>query len=424
MSLAMLGLSHHTCPLALRERMAFPQEALPRALNQLHKRLDGAGVVLISTCNRVELYAHHPAGFDRLVAEMRGFLSDWHGVPGEEFAEYLYEYADEAAAGHLFRVAASLDSLVVGEGQILGQVHDAFLASQAEQTTDKVIHALFQKAFAVAKKVRSTTNIGQGKVSIGSVAVDLAASIFMDLADKSVLIIGSGKMGESTLRNLIGRGVGHVLIANRSQQKAERLAAEHRGEVLPFERLESGLHRADIVISSTASPDFVLGAAAFHEALKKRNQEPMFVIDIAVPRDIDPAINAIDDIYLYDIDDLREVAEANLKSRRAEIARSLELVDEGVAQFMQWLRGLAAEPTLVSLAEELHAIRELELEKTFGRLPDLSEAQRKEVEYLTQRIINTILQRPMTQLKREMVHEDPHTVLHLVKRLFGLKEIT
>ena len=424
MSLAIVGLSHHTSPVELRERLHFPPEKLPGALLALRKHLQGAHGVILSTCNRVEIYGSGAMAPEELAIMLREFLSMWHETPLDEFRNQLYEYTNEEAAGHLFRVASGLDSLVLGESQIMGQVHDAFLAAQAEQTTDKALRALFQRAASVAKNVRHKCGVGEGKVSIGSVAADLAVSIFMELTGKTVMVIGSGKMGELTLARLVDRGAAEVLLVNRSAEKATQLAQRFRGEALAFGALPDNLHRADIVISSTAAEDYVLRPPHFQQALRARGQEPMFVIDIAVPRDVDPKVNDLDNIYLYDVDDLREVSEANIEERRRAIGAGMEIIDEGVEQFWNWLQGLAAEPTIVSMSRELNAIRERELEKTLASLGHLDEKDQQEVAYLTKRLVNAILQRPMTQLKREVAEQshDPHTVLHLVKRLFGLKE--
>ena len=426
MTLLVVGLSHRTCPVALRERLHFPPERLPEALAVLQRRLPNCALSILSTCNRVELYAHDPArDIDEVAAHLRAFLAEWHGVSEEFFAEALYDRRGPECIGHLFRVASSVDSMVVGEGQIVGQVHDAFLAAQTAQTTDKVMSSLFQRAFAVSKKVHTQTRIGEGKVSVGSVAVDLAVSIFMNLAGKTVLVVGSGKMGSVTLKNLKEHGVGRILLTNRSPEKAAALASEHGAQSIPYEELRARLHEADIVITSTGSPEPILGKEDFHEALKHRGQSPMFVIDIAIPRDVAQDANDLDDLYLYDIDGLQEVTEANLALRRKAVGQALEIIDAGVAQFVRWQQSLVAEPTIVSMSAELNAIRERELEKTLRALPDLSDEQREEIAYLSKRIVNNILQRPMSQLKQEVAdHEAPHTVLHLVKRLFGLKEIT
>lgn len=422
MTIALTGISHHTSPLALRERLAFPEARLEAALHSLKKRLPDGGAVILSTCNRVELYARAPSPPEELHALCRDFLSEWHDVPTEMFRASLYELSGAEAVAHLFRVACSLDSMVIGEAQVLGQVQDAYLAAQAAQTTDKILNALFQRALKVAKDVRTQTNIGAGKVSVPSVAVDLATQVFGDLRTKTVMVVGSGETGQLTLKTLIARGVGRVLVANRHIERAQKLAERFKGEALGFDRLCECLALADIVISSTAAEEAILGSAEFQHALRERNQEPMFVIDIAVPRDIDPTVNKLDNVYLYDLDALQQVADQNLEARRAEMAACVEMVTRQVDQFMRWRTGLRAEPAIVSMANELNAIRERELQKTLHALPDLTDKQREEVEYLTKRIVNTILQRPMTQLKQEVTEDDSGRVLSLIKRLFGLKE--
>ena len=422
MNLVAAGLNHHTSTLELRERLYFAPEQIPGALLYLRKLLGGGGAVILSTCNRVEIYAHHSAPPEDVIGLIRRFLREWHSVPEETFAEQMYVHTDQEAIGHLFRVACGLDSLVLGEAQVLGQVHDAYLMAQTEQTADKVIHALFQRAFAVAKEVRSNSGIGAGKVSIGSVAADLAVSIFSELGDKTVLVVGSGKMGELTLSRLVERGVGRVLVANRSAGKMEELAGRFEGEPVGFAELAEQLHRADIIISSTAASEYVLAPQHFQQALRMRDQRPMFAIDIAVPRDIDPKVNELDNVHLYDVDDLSGVTQANIEERRKAVSYCMGVIDEAAERFWTWVQGLAAESTIVSMSRELHAVRERELAKTLANLPELNEKEREEVTYLSKRIVNAILQRPMTQLKREVAERDPHTVLHLVKRLFGLKE--
>ena len=421
MSLVAIGISHHTSPVGLREQLHFPPAELPQALLSLRKRLDGAGAVILSTCNRVEIYANHPSQPGDHFRELRRFLSESRGVDESDFAQHLYEHHDRTVAGHLFRVASSVDSLVVGEDQILGQVKDAYVLAQAEQSTDKIISALFQKAFSVAGEVRTNTRINEGKVSVGSVGVDLAVNIFSSLKDKTVMIIGSGDMGELTLKSLISKGVGRVLLMNRSIEKAQELAQTYHGEPVPLSELAKYLPSADIVITSTSATEYILRVPQVTAALKQRGQAPMIVIDIAVPRNVDPAVNALDNVYLYDIDGLQETANRNLDARRKEVERCIQLIEQRADQFWHWMQGLLAEPTIVSMSQELHAIRERELLKTLHALPDLTDAQRDEVTYLSKRIVNNILQRPMTQLKHEVAEQDPHTVLHLVKRLFGLE---
>lgn len=422
MSLVVSGVSHHTSDVALRDRLAIQEDQLPAALAALRKQVPDAGVAIVSTCNRFEVYVSHMGEAEGLYQEIRGFISSWHNIPEAEFEDALFEYQDREAVGHLFSVASSLDSMVIGEEQILGQVHDAYIVAHREQTTDKIINSLFQKAFSVAKKVRSQTSIGAGKVSISSVAVDLAVSIFMELSGETVLVIGSGEMGELTLKHLVERGVGHVIVANRSVEKAEVLARVYNGEAIALDNLDEALHRADIVISSTGAPGVVLEVDQVKQALRRRSLKPMFLIDIAAPRDIDANANELDNVYLYNIDDLQEVADKNVEARRDEIERCLELVDHGTNQFCKWLRTLVAEPTIVSLSRELNAVRERELEKSLAQLTNLSDKEKEEIEYLTKRIVNNILQRPLSQIKQEVYDEDHVGVLQMVRRLFGLKE--
>lgn len=422
MNLVAVGLSHHTSPVELRERLHFPEAALPKALMRLRNGTNIGGAVILSTCNRVEIYASTQEAAPAAHEHIRRFLSNWHGIPESDYRHALYEFSGRETAGHLFRVASSLDSLVVGEQQILGQVHDAYLASQAEQCVDKLISGLFQKAFSIGKQVRSQTHITAGKVSIGSVAVDLAVSIFMELEGKTVMVIGSGKMGEITLRNLVSRGVENVLLVNRSEERALELAEKVRGVAVPFERLEDDLHRADIVISSTAAPQPILGARHFQQALRRRGNAPIIVIDIAVPRNVEPDVKQLDNVYLYDVDDLRHVADANLEARRQEVDRAMQIVEAGVDQFWSWMQGLAAESTILSIAEGVHALRARELEKVLAALPDLDDTEKEIIAAGFRRFANAVLHQPTVQLKREVADHDPHTVLHLVKRLFGLKE--
>lgn len=421
MTIAISGLSHHTSPLELRERVAFAQERIPEALHALRQRFPDGASVILSTCNRVEVYLRAPAPPEDLRQGIRAFLSEWHDLPERTLCPHLYEHHSDNAVAHLFRVASSLDSMVVGEAQILGQVQDAFLAAHAAEATDKILNALFQRALAVAKEVRTQTQIGTGKVSVPSVAVDLAVHVFGDFAQRTVMVIGSGETGQLTLKTLVSRGVGKVLVVNRNLERARKVAAHFHGEAIGLNELRQHLHRADIVISSTSAEMPILDAPAFTQALRERGHEPMFVVDIAVPRDIEPSVNALDNVYVYDLDALQVVAGQNLEARRAEIALCEQIIQKRVDQFMRWRQGLRAEPAIVSMANELNAIRERELQKTLQSLPDLTGKQRDEVEYLTRRIVNNILQRPMTQLKQEVALEDPSSVLQMIKRLFGLK---
>lgn len=422
MSLVISGINHTTASVELREKLAFEPGTLPKALKTLKVIFAEGGCVILSTCNRVELYARADDDEEDMLHRLRAFLAEWHGLEEEEFEDALYSYTGRDAIAHLFRVASSIDSMVVGEVQILGQVHEAFMLAQQENSTDKITRALFQRAFKVAKEVRTKSSINEGKVSVASVAVDLAVSIFMELEDKTVLVIGSGDTAELALKSLVQKGTSEVIVMNRTLENAEALAEQYQGEAVPLDDLNEHLHWADIIISSTGSNVAVLNMDHFIRALRKRNNAPMFVIDIAVPRDVEHKVNTLDNVYLYDMDGLQAMADENMETRRAEVDRCLEIVEHQVDHFTKWLRSLQAEPTIVSMAQEWNTIRERELEKTLRALPDLDEKQRAEVEYMSKRIVNNILQRPMSQIKAEVSEEDASGVLHLVKRLFGLEE--
>lgn len=421
MPLTITGLSHHGSPVELRERMAFDNARVEAPLLELHQRT-GGGVVIVSTCNRVEIYVSGAVDTQTAVQETRAFLGQWHQVPEQEFAPHLYTLSGEEAVAHLFRVASSLDSMVVGEAQILGQVQEAFQAAQAAGTTDKMLNAAFQTAFKIAKQVRTETEVGIGKVSVASVAVGLAVHIFGNLDDKTVLVVGSGETGKTTLQSLVNHGANRVLVANRTLERAEELAAQFNGQALDMGGLYARLHEADIVITSTASKEPVLLSEHFQVALKRRNHDPIFAIDIAVPRDIHPAVRDLDNVYLYDIDDLNEVTSQNLEARRAQLALCQSLVNRQVERFLAWHRALKAEPTIVSMRNEMEAIRERELLKTLAHLPELDDRAREEIEYLTRRIVNNILQNPLRTIKQEVAEDEAGSVLTLVRRLFGVKD--
>lgn len=424
MSLTVTGLSHHTSDVELRERLAFPEAKLPAALLKLKGRWEDAGVVILSTCNRSEIYISHPDPHEDLHRNVTEFLSEWHEIDVADFNDALYQYHDSEAYAHLFRVVSSLDSLVVGEQQISGQVHDAYRIAHAEHTTDKVLNALFQRAFTVAKKVRSQSDISLGKVSISSVAVELAVNIFMDFSDKTIMVVGSGEMSELTLSSLMDRGASTVIVANRTIENARELADKVKGTAIALSDIDQHLAKADIVISSTAAPGIVLTSDHFQRAVKQRAGAPIFAIDIAVPRDIDAAVNDIDNVYLYDVDDLEVIAAKNLEARRAEVDRCMEYVDTGVKQFEHWHKSLAVEPTIISLSKEVHALGDQELAKTLARLEseNLSEAAKEEIAYMMKRFAKNVLQQPLAHLKNE-AHQDEHgRVIKLVQRLFGLKE--
>jgi glutamyl-tRNA reductase len=345
MRLTLVGLSHKTAPVAIRERLAFPAEGQAEALSLLTSSDTVSEAVIVSTCNRTEIYAVTAAaaeGSDAIV----DFVCGYKGIDRAELSPYLYSSYGEAAVRHLFRVVASLDSMVVGEPQILGQVKEAYEHSFESAATGRVFNRLFRQSFEVGKRVRTETAIGENAVSISYAAVELAKKVFDTLAGRTVLILGAGKMSELTAKHLVSCGAARILVANRTRSRAEELAELFGGVAVPFESLYDHLAKADIVISSTAATEFVITKARLEPAMRSRRGRPLFLIDIAVPRDIDPAVNDLDDAYLYDIDALNHVVEANLEERAREAARAEIIIAEEIGAFQRWLDSMEVVPTI------------------------------------------------------------------------------
>jgi glutamyl-tRNA reductase len=344
MSIVVIGLSHRSAPVELRERFAFAEARVPQVLGELR----GAGIategVVLSTCNRVEVYAATELGPEQAFAALRKFLVAQHAYPGE-LGEEFYALAEPQSLQHLFRVAAGLDSMVIGETEIFGQLKKAYELAFAHQHTGARLNKAFQRAFNVAKHIRTETNIQRGSVSVMSAAVELAEKIFSSLADHEVLVIGAGETSEKTARALQSRGVRKITVTNRSAERAEALAAELGARTVPFERWPEEFERMDIAISSTASPQPILDRARLEPLMKRRKHRPLLLIDIAVPRDIDPGVNALDNVYLYNVDDLRGIADEYLKLRQEEVARCEKIIAEKVRALLEASRGRANEGT-------------------------------------------------------------------------------
>jgi glutamyl-tRNA reductase len=417
----LVGLNHRTARIEIRERIAFPEDGLDRymkALNNLPSLTEG---LILSTCNRVEIYAatRDP---EKGVEEIKGFLAQQHRLPLPEFEDTLYVLQGEELVRHIFRVASSLDSMVVGEPQILGQIKGAYRVAHAVRTTGTLLNKLLHKAFSVAKRVRTETSIGNRAVSVSFVAVELAKKIFDHLEGREVLIIGAGEMCELATQHLVRAGVKGVLVTNRTWERAVELAERFYGEAIPFSELSNALLRADIVISSTGSPDVIVSKEEVSTIIKKRKNKPLFFIDIAVPRDIDPQVNTIDNVYHYDIDDLQEVAEANMKDRQHEAHRAEAIVATEVEQFCSWYQSLEVVPTIVSLQEKMEEMRKQELAKTLSALPKLSDKERRAMEVLSGAIVKKILHGPITLLKRTSRNSEGESYVDVVKKLFNLDE--
>ena len=417
----LVGLNHRTAHVEIRERIAFPEEGLDRSIKALYELPTLAEGLILSTCNRVEIYAA-TTDPEKGVEEIKDFLSQQHRLHLSEFEDTLYVLQGEELVRHLFRVASSLDSMVVGEPQILGQIKGAYRVAHAGKTTGALLNKLLHKAFSVAKRVRSETSIGNRAVSVSFVAVELAKKIFAQLEEKKVLIIGAGEMCELAAQHLVRAGVKRVLVTNRTWERAVELAEQFHGEALPFSELTHALVRADIIISSTGSPDIIVGRKEASTVIKKRKNNPLFFIDIAVPRDIDPQVNSIDNVYLYDIDDLKEVAEANIKDRQHEARKAEAIVATEVEQFCRWYQSLESVPTIVSLQEKMEQIRKKELEKTLAALTKVSDKERRAMEALSEALVKKVLHGPITLLKKHGRNSEGESYVDVVKKLFQLDE--
>ncbi len=421
MAIVILGLNHKTAPVEVRERLHFPEKDLPGPLARLGALPEVIEGLILSTCNRVELYAVVPDG-PAARAPLQAFLAEERGVPPAAFAEACYLHEGREAVRHAFRVASSLDSLVVGEGQILAQVKAAYGLAARQAATGPILNNLMERALHVAKQVRTETGIGTAPVSVASVAVDLAQRIFSDLAGRTVMILGAGEMAELALTHLKDQGIQTIIVANRHHARAVELAGRVGGRAITFEYARDAMVEADIVISSTGAPHVILTPQDLAEVIRRRHYRPIFLIDIAVPRDIDPRVNELDNVYLYDIDDLQAVVAANLASREREAVRAEVIVAREVEQFLRWLQALEVVPTIVSLRERFEAIRRAELEKAVGRLGDLTAEQREAVAALTASIVNKLLHQPMTELKRQATSRDGHQYAAILRALFRLGE--
>lgn len=412
--LVVVGLSHRTAPVELRERLSTTITDLPRELEELHAP-SLSGAVVLSTCNRVEIYASGPSAREAA----RRAREHLNRRAGEPIDAMLYERVGPEAVRHAYRVAASLDSLVVGEPQILGQVKTAFEAAREGHAVGPLLSRCFTRAFAVAKRVRTETGIAEGTVSVSSIAVELARKIFDDLEGRRVLLLGAGEMGEAAAKSLAQTGA-TLRVVNRSMEKAMALAAACGGEAREYELLASELVKADVVISSTSSPHFVLTEELVRDVVRARRHRPLFLIDIAVPRDIDPRVAGIDGVYLYDVDDLQKVAEENLRARKAEADAAERIVDIEVQEFEQWRRTLELAPTIVALRERYLAVVRAEVERSLPRLGPLDEGARRSLDKMCEAIVNKLLHPPLSALRAASDGDEQAELVAVTRRLFDL----
>jgi len=418
MNFQLIGVNHKSAPVEVRERLAIPESRLPEAMQRLAAYPGVDEGLILSTCNRVELLTQTKNGS----VDLRGFVGNYFKVNPADLEPHLYEYREQEAIRHLFRVTASLDSMVVGEPQILGQVKEAYATARAVGAVHSQLDLLLTRAFAVAKRVRTETAVGSSAVSVASVAVELAKKIFGSLNGRHVYLVGAGKMSELAARHLLAHGAASIFVANRTYDRASQLAAKFNGQAIRFEELYETCDRADIVITSTGAPVTIFHREHGERFLSRRKNRPMFFIDIAVPRDVDPEMNKLDGIFVYDIDDLQQAVASHVADRKKEAERAEAIVNSEVERFQTRLQTLDVVPTIVSLQDHFETIRQAEIDRVRGRLGPLSPEQELALETLTHGIVNKIMHTPVSTLKTAAREPEATTVIDMVRRLFNLRD--
>lgn len=433
MMILCLGLSHHTAPVELRERLGFTHETLKAALALFSCGQDAqpeqvSELVILSTCNRLELYACVRARVSPGTAEdsepfrtLVDFLVETRGVPAVEFEPHLYRHVGTTVVRHLCRVAAGLDSMILGEPQILGQVTDAYEVALSRHAIGPVLSALFRTAIRAGKRARSETAISRNPASISSVAIRLVEQSVGPLAGRRVLVIGSGEMGELAVEALRARGVRHIAVVNRTHQRAAELAQQWGGQAFNFERLAEAIRQADIVIASTGAPHTLVGPALVREVMSSRSGQPLVFIDIAVPRDVDEAVREIPGVRVFDIDDLQSWVEGSIAERQNEIPRVEAIMAQEVMTFEAWLRGVEVMPVIADLRQKAEAIRRRELDRTLHYLPDLDPQMREHIQHLSHSLVNKLLHEPTLRLRAEANNGHAAEYAEAVRYLFGLQ---
>ena len=413
MSLITLGINHKTAPLDLRERLAFTPQSLPEALSSLKKLSHIEEASILSTCNRTELYCVTSEDNDQKIIE---WFSNFHGLDTDLIREHLYVHAHEATIRHAMEVASGLDSMVLGEPQIAGQMKNAYALANEHGTIGQLLGKLYQRAFAVSKQVRTDTDIGSSPVSVAFAAVSLAKQIFGDLKQTTVLLVGAGETIELATRHLHSQGVGNIIIANRSVERAQKLAGEFNGQAISLQHIGEHLHRSDIVISSTASPLPIIGKGTVERALKQRKHQPIFMVDLAVPRDIEPEVSELDDIYLYSVDDLQSVIEENMENRQQAAQQASEIIDVQVQHFLQWQRSLGSVDVIAQIRQSTQEISNEVLKKAKKQLAAGQSAE-EALDFLAHTLTNKFLHQPSTKL-RQASQEDRDDILNIAQDLF------
>ncbi len=419
MSLITLGINHKTAPLELRERLAFTPQTLPEALQSLKKLAHVEEASILSTCNRTELYCVTSEDNDRAIIQ---WFSHFHGLDEDQIKEHLYLHAHEETIRHAMEVASGLDSMVLGEPQIAGQMKDAYAMAKDNGTIGLLLGKLYQRAFAVSKQVRTDTDIGSSPVSVAFAAVSLAKQIFGDLTQTTVLMVGAGETIELAARHLHSQGVNKIIIANRSVERAQKLADEFQGEAINLQSISEHLHRSDIVIASTASPLPIIGKGTVERALKKRKHEPIFMVDLAVPRDVEPEVNELDDVYLYSVDDLQSVIAENMENRMQAAEQAREIIDVQVSHFLDWQKSLGAVDIIAQVRQNTQDISSEVLNKAKKQLAAGQNAE-EVLDFLANTLTNKFLHQPCTKL-RQASQEERDDILKVAKDLFLSNDAT
>lgn len=420
MFLVAVGLNHKTAPVEVREQLSFPEHELADALQKLRSQEAVEGCIILSTCNRTEIYA---AVLDvkKGLANIKQFMAECLHDDLCEIDNYIYVHTLYDTVHHLFRVAAGLDSMILGETQILGQVRTAYQNACELGATNRILNTLFQQAVSVGKRVRTDTEIDRNAVSISYAAVELSRQIFDDLTGRSILIIGAGKMSELTAKHLVANGVTSVLVANRSYENAVQLAQQFGGEAIKFDNLFDHMVNADIVISATSARNTIIRPAELEQVMSKRNGKKIFLIDIAVPRDIDPVVTKVNGVTLYDIDDLQHVVDRNLESRKKEAIKAQAIVEDEITKFFQWLNSQFVVPTIAALKQFGEEIKQQELEKALTKLGPVSEKEEKIIRVMAHSIVNSLLHNPIVNLKTYAHTNHGHLYTEILQNLFSLE---
>lgn len=417
MKIAVIGLNHKTADVELREKLAFNGPKLEEGIRRIRELPEVTETVIVSTCNRVEIYLT-VKDVGKAFEAIKDFFVGFFDIRKESLDNALYLYDDMQAVRHIFRVSSSLDSMVVGEPQILGQLKDAFEFALEKKTTGVLLNRLLKKSISVAKRVRTETKIAENAVSISFAAVELAKKIFDDLSTKAFMLLGAGEMAELAAKHMINNGVKDIVIANRTYETGCNLAREFNGRAIKFEDYLNELAHADILVCSTGAQKYVLMKDQMQKVMKERKNRPVFLIDISVPRNIDPEINDMDNVYLYDVDDLRGVVDTNILERQKEAKKAEDIIEEELETFKKWLSSLDSVPTVIALREKAEAVRKEEMERLLNRFPEIGEKEKKAIEGMAGSIINKLIHAPTVALREDS--EDKDIMIATIKRLYGL----